>query len=144
MSRLCETVCSELGWTPDSAKLESMKAANEKDLAKLDASVKDAEENLGDIEVRDSHLAKAEYLYNIGESQHPLSLHRSCINCVLHSLQACLKSGGACACPDVHVAGRFDGIFPFCSACVCEASATQLVNVPQLRCRGQGCCKGGV
>ena len=59
-------MCSELGWTPDSARLEAMRAANEKEAARLDAAVKDAEENLGDIEVRDAHLAKAEYLYKIG------------------------------------------------------------------------------
>lgn len=80
-------MCSELGWTPDSTKLESMKAANEKELAKLDASVKDAEENLGDIEVRDSHLAKAEYLYKIGESHHPAQPAA-----VMHQLRSALTA----------------------------------------------------
>ena len=78
---LYESVCSQLGWTPDSGKLEGMKAANEKELEKLEASVKDAEENLGDIEVRDSHLAKAEHLYRIGESHH----HTRCGPILLHS-----------------------------------------------------------
>jgi hypothetical protein len=59
-------VCGELGWTIDSARQEAMKAANEKEAARLEAAVKDAEENLGDIEVRDAHLAKAEFLYRIG------------------------------------------------------------------------------
>ena len=43
-----------------------MKAANEAQLAKLEETIKDAEENLGDIEVREAYLAKADYLYKIG------------------------------------------------------------------------------
>lgn len=43
-----------------------MKSANEAQLAKLEAAIKDAEENLGDIEVREGYLAKADYLYKIG------------------------------------------------------------------------------
>ena len=43
-----------------------MRTANEAQLSKLEASIKDAEENLGDIEVRDAFLAKADYLYKIG------------------------------------------------------------------------------
>lgn len=45
-----------------------MKSANEAELVKLEGSIKDAEENLGDIEVRDAYLAKADYLYKIGAS----------------------------------------------------------------------------
>lgn len=52
-----------------------MKSANEAELVRLDASIKDAEENLGDIEVRDAYLAKADYLYKIGESL------RTCTEC---------------------------------------------------------------
>ncbi len=43
-----------------------MRKANEEQLSKLEASIRDAEENLGDIEVRDAFLAKADYLYKIG------------------------------------------------------------------------------
>ena len=46
--------------------MSSMRKANEEQLSKLEASIKDAEENLGDIEVRDAFLAKADYLYKIG------------------------------------------------------------------------------
>ncbi|CAK0751867.1 proteasome regulatory particle subunit [Coccomyxa viridis] len=44
-----------------------MRKANEEQLSKFEASIKDAEENLGDIEVRDAFLAKADYLYKIGD-----------------------------------------------------------------------------
>lgn len=72
---LYETVCKELQWMPDSGRLAAMKSANEAELVRLDASIKDAEENLGDIEVRDAYLAKADYLYKIGESL------RTCTEC---------------------------------------------------------------
>ena len=65
---LYETVCKDLGWTADTGRVAAMKSANEAELVKLEASIKDAEENLGDIEVRDAYLAKADYLYKIGAS----------------------------------------------------------------------------
>ena len=40
-----------LGWPTDEGQLSKMKAANEKELAKMEEKIKDAEENLGDIEV---------------------------------------------------------------------------------------------
>lgn len=55
-----------LGWTIDEGRMSSMRSANEAQLSKLEVSIKDAEENLGDIEVRDAFLAKADYLYKIG------------------------------------------------------------------------------
>lgn len=55
-----------LGWTIDEDRISSMRKANEEQLSKLEASIRDAEENLGDIEVRDAFLAKADYLYKIG------------------------------------------------------------------------------
>ena len=63
---LYEHSCQTLGWTVDADRMSSMRKANEEQLSKLEASIKDAEENLGDIEVRDAFLAKADYLYKIG------------------------------------------------------------------------------
>ncbi len=44
-----------------------MKAENESELKKLDEAVEDAEKNLGETEVRDFMLKKAEYLSRIGD-----------------------------------------------------------------------------
>jgi len=60
-------VSKELGWATDEGQLSSMGAANEKELAKMEEKIKDAEENLGDIEVRDALRAKADYLAKIGD-----------------------------------------------------------------------------
>lgn len=46
--------------------LSSLKAANEARLAELEAGIKDAKANLGETDVRDAMLAKAEYLVEIG------------------------------------------------------------------------------
>lgn len=51
----------------DSQFLESMKKVNEEKLKKLDENIADAEKNSGEMEVRESNLAKAEYLSSIGD-----------------------------------------------------------------------------
>lgn len=66
---LYEQVCKELGWTSDSNQLSSMRASNEKALQEYEDKIKDAEENLGDIEVRDAHRAKADFLAKIGDRE---------------------------------------------------------------------------
>ena len=59
-------MCEELGWAVDTAKLEAMHAVNAADLAALEAAIADAEENMGDIEIRDARLAKADHLCKLG------------------------------------------------------------------------------
>ena len=44
-----------------------MKKINEEKIKKLDENIEDAEKNLGEMEVRESNLAKAEYLSSIGD-----------------------------------------------------------------------------
>ena len=61
METLYPSYCEKFGWMMDENALSSMKAANAAKLAELDAKIKDAEENLGDVEVRDAMLAKAEF-----------------------------------------------------------------------------------
>ena len=63
---LYEETCAELGWEPDAARLEAMRAASAAGLAALEEKAKDAAENLGDVEVRDALAAKAEHLCRIG------------------------------------------------------------------------------
>ena len=62
-----EYVCSELQFPVDHNVLTKMKDINQKEIEKLEAAVKDAEENLGEIEIRDAKIAKAEYLSTIGD-----------------------------------------------------------------------------
>ena len=66
MAPFYEEVCNEFGWKIDEALLEKMKEANKKKLEKFDSCVEDAEKNLGETEVRDFRLKKAEYYSRIG------------------------------------------------------------------------------
>ena len=46
----------------DQSRADEMAAQNKKQLADMDEKLKDAEENLGDIEVRDQLRARADFL----------------------------------------------------------------------------------
>lgn len=67
MAPLYEEVCAELKWPIDKALLAKMQSKNQEKLEKLDETLKDTEENLGETEVRDALYDKAEYLCKIGE-----------------------------------------------------------------------------
>lgn len=48
-----------------------MQSANQTKMQELEGKIKDAEENLGDTEVKDALTAKADYLCRIGKSSLP-------------------------------------------------------------------------
>jgi len=49
-----------------------LKGKNDEELAKLEAGIEDAKENLGDIEIRDALLAKAQFYNRIGDKEKAL------------------------------------------------------------------------
>ena len=67
MAPFYEELCTELKWQLDKDLLAKMKEANEKKLKEFDEALKDAEENLGETEIRDVHYSRAEYLCKIGD-----------------------------------------------------------------------------
>lgn len=67
MAPFYQLVCNELKWTVDETKLSDMQNENKKKLEELEEKIKDAEENLGEIEIRDAYLDKAEYYVLIGD-----------------------------------------------------------------------------
>ena len=67
MAPLYEELCTELKWPVDKPLLAKMQANNEEKFKKLDETLKDAEENLGETEITDALYAKAEYLCQIGD-----------------------------------------------------------------------------
>jgi 26S proteasome regulatory subunit N7 len=69
LAPIYEHVCTELGLQVDAAKLAGMKERNATKLAELEAKIADARENLGETEVRDALLAKAEFLADIGDRE---------------------------------------------------------------------------
>lgn len=67
MAPYYEPLCKELKWQLDGDLLSKMKKANEEELKRLDDVLEDAEKNLGESEIRDAMMAKAEYLIRIGD-----------------------------------------------------------------------------
>ncbi|CAB3385140.1 Hypothetical predicted protein [Cloeon dipterum] len=76
MAPFYEIVCKDLGWAVDNNLLQKMKTNNAEKLAQLDAAIEDAEQNLGEMEVRESNLRKAEFLCRIGDKDSALSAFR--------------------------------------------------------------------
>lgn len=59
-------LCPRPAGPPDEALKAELKKQNAEEEAKLDERIKDAKENLGDIEIRDALLAKANFFNRIG------------------------------------------------------------------------------
>ena len=74
MAPFYEELCPDVGWLLDQSLLEKMKNSNKIELEKLEKNIEDATTNLGETEVRDAMLAKAEYLCKIGDKVNALLL----------------------------------------------------------------------
>lgn len=68
--------CKDLNWPIDQSLLNKMQTENSNKIKELDSKIEDAEKNLGDTEIRESNLAKAEYLSLIGDKETSLSQFR--------------------------------------------------------------------
>lgn len=77
MAPYYEGLCKDLKWQLDSDLLNKMKKANEEELKRLDDVLEDAEKSLGESEIRDAMMAKAEYLIRIGDKVTPHSQHKT-------------------------------------------------------------------
>eukprot|EP00743_Colponemidia_sp_Colp-15_P001338 GILK01001465.1.p1 GENE.GILK01001465.1~~GILK01001465.1.p1 ORF type:complete len:420 (+),score=83.23 GILK01001465.1:82-1260(+) len=62
-----KSIAEQFGWKTDDALLQQMTAVNDEELAKIEAKITDAESNLGDVEIRDAKLAKAEFYRKTGD-----------------------------------------------------------------------------
>lgn len=67
MAPFYELICEEQGWSVDTTLLDQMKKENEEALKKIDERLKDAEENLGETEISDTLLVRAEHFAKIGD-----------------------------------------------------------------------------
>ena len=67
MGKFYKQVCKDLKWPENKALTKELEEENKNHLKKLEEAIKDAETNLGESELRDALLAKAEYLTKIGD-----------------------------------------------------------------------------
>ncbi|CAI5989418.1 unnamed protein product [Closterium sp. NIES-64] len=64
---------SEYGWEVQQDKVDAMQTRIAEEVVKLDDKIKDAEENLGESEVREAMLAKALYFIRVGDKDKALA-----------------------------------------------------------------------
>lgn len=62
-----QSLAEQFKWDVDQALVSKLQASNEETIKTLDDKVKDAEENLGESEIRDALLARAEFFSRIGD-----------------------------------------------------------------------------
>ncbi|KAK9054567.1 hypothetical protein SSX86_025646 [Deinandra increscens subsp. villosa] len=72
MAPLYETLAADSVLELDQKVLDSMRAKIAEELKKLDEKIADAEENLGESEVREAHLAKSLFFIRIGDKEKAL------------------------------------------------------------------------
>lgn len=71
-----ELICQDAGWKKDVNFLKTLQTKNAEVIKKLDETIEDAEKNLGEMEVRDAYLRKAEYYSKIGDKDNTISTFR--------------------------------------------------------------------
>lgn len=71
-----ELICQDAGWKIDEKLLKTLKSKNEEQIKKLNDAIEDAEKNLGEMEVREAYLRKAEYYSRIGDKENAISTFR--------------------------------------------------------------------
>lgn len=72
MAGLYQACSQELGWELDQSLLDAMNSKNSEELKRLDDKITDAEENLGESEVREALLAKTLFYIRIGDKEKSL------------------------------------------------------------------------
>lgn len=68
-------LCKEFGWPVDEALAKELKDANDAELKELDAKIEDAVQNLGDTEVREGHMKRADFYARIGDKEAALKAY---------------------------------------------------------------------
>ncbi|OTF81619.1 26S proteasome non-ATPase regulatory subunit 6-like protein, partial [Euroglyphus maynei] len=76
MAPFYKLVCETLKWPINEELYEKMKKKNDEKLKEFDFTIEDAEKNLGEMEVREANLAKAEYYSMIGDKENTMSAFR--------------------------------------------------------------------
>ncbi|CAG8625610.1 12456_t:CDS:2 [Gigaspora margarita] len=76
MAPFYQLVTEELKITVDKSLLSKYQESNKEELQKLEERLQDAEKNLGETEISDALLAKADYFARIGDKEKALAAYR--------------------------------------------------------------------
>jgi len=66
MAPFYELICKEFNFPIDNNLLNQLKKTNEEKLKQIEEKLEDAQQNLGETEISDALISKAEYLAKIG------------------------------------------------------------------------------
>jgi len=69
-------LCEQFKWDVDTALVATMKEENETKLKEIEDKIEDAVKNLGENEIREGLLQKAEFFARVGEKEKALSAYR--------------------------------------------------------------------
>lgn len=72
-----DSCCEQLGWQRDEGLAKEMATKNTEALQKIEDKIADANENLGDSEVLDGMIAKAEHYTRIGDQKNSLEAYEA-------------------------------------------------------------------
>merc|ERR1712166_85676 len=75
MSFFYREACEQWGEPEDASLLAELEARNKIETAEIEARIADAKENLGDVEIREGHLAMADFLARIGDKDGALAVY---------------------------------------------------------------------
>jgi len=70
------SLVEQFKWEADKNLVETIRVSNEEELKTLDEKIKDAEENLGESEIRDALLARADFFNRIGDKEKAVNAYR--------------------------------------------------------------------
>ncbi|KAI8850264.1 26S proteasome subunit RPN7-domain-containing protein [Chytridium lagenaria] len=76
MAPFYKQIAEELKWNIDETIMNAAIAANEAELKRLEDKLNDAQQNLGETDISDALIAKADYLSKIGEKEKALNAYR--------------------------------------------------------------------
>lgn len=71
-----EILCKDVGWKVSETFLNDLKSKNEDEIKHLDLAIEDAQTNLGEMEIKEAYLKKAEYYSIIGDKINAIQTFR--------------------------------------------------------------------
>ncbi|KAJ3196247.1 26S proteasome non-ATPase regulatory subunit 6 [Irineochytrium annulatum] len=76
MAPYYQHLIDEFHWPVDSALMKEAKTKNQEELKRLEDKINDAQTNLGETDISDALIAKAQYLAQIGEKEKALAAYK--------------------------------------------------------------------
>jgi len=76
MAPFYSLICPQLKWTPDTLFLKTLQEKNAAEINRLEEKIVDAEANLGETDVSNALIEKAQYLAKIGDKEKSLTAYR--------------------------------------------------------------------